>query len=147
MGSIQEKRIRHGELHTKAWNPKISKQTYASIKLADESVVELRPLKLTQDFIDDIKGLSPGVSQMRMYAMGEWRVVVTIDITQEGRVLHVSCVGKDQWPTWEMMIGLKRIFYPEDVAAILLMPESEPYGPIGYYALHLWQLPASKGQK
>lgn len=146
MNSTQQKRIRHGELHSKAWNPKISKSAYAAMKLDGEDV-ELRPLKLTQEFADEIKVLSAGVQQVRMYALGDLRVVVTIDITDQGRLLHVSCVSQTEFPSWPIMLGLRKIFFPPDVAAVMLMPDQEPYAPLGYYALHLWQLPAGQAHK
>jgi hypothetical protein len=79
-------------------------------------------------------------------SMNETVLIVSIDGTgRYGPLLHVSVSNRDRYPSWDLMIGIKRVLFPPDVAAAMIMPEEEVYVNISEYCLHIWELPYQWG--
>src|SRR5574338_131114 len=123
-----ERRLRHGELITKAWNPSLDHSSVGFIEIEDKGSVELRALRITSPLVEAMRQASPGLQRFRCYALGdELRIIASIDDTKHGRMLHVSTSCLDRYPTWPELIAVKRYFYPDDVAAVMVAPEEEVY--------------------
>lgn len=73
------------------------------------------------------------------------KILATIDVTQHGRLLHVSVSHDRVLPPWPLMIAVKRRFFPADVAAVMVMPETDVYVNVHPRCLHIWQLPEKWG--
>lgn len=140
-----ERRLRHGELITRAWNPEINGSKSGLITIGDDRI-ELRALNIKPDLIGAMKEHEPGVQRFRAYRLGEdIRIIASIDDTKHGRMLHLSVSRLDRLPSWTEMIAIKRHFYPDDVCAVMVAPEEEVYVNIQTFTLHWWQLPEKWG--
>lgn len=137
--------MRHGELITQAWNPGFSEEVAGQIQIGDETL-ELRSMRISRELADLMKQESDGMTRLRVYALGDaLRIIATTDHTRHGRMLHVSVSCRDRLPTWTEMIAIKRRFFPDDVAAVMVMPEEEVYVNQHQFTLHIWQLPEKWG--
>lgn len=140
-----ERRLRHGELITKAWNPSLTSLKQSTITV-DETSLELRALNLDRGLIASMQQYEPGLQRFKAYSLGEdIRIIASIDDTKHGRLLHVSTSRIDRLPSWPELIAIKRYFYPDDVAAVMVAPEEEVYVNIQVYTMHWWQLPEKWG--
>lgn len=73
------------------------------------------------------------------------KIIATIDNTHHGRLLHLSVSHPRILPPWPVMIAVKRWFFPEHVAAAMVMPEEACYVNEHPNCLHIWQLPVEWG--
>lgn len=145
MSAKKDRRIRHGELLTEAWNPSYLEGISGQIVIGEETL-EMRSIRLATDLANYFKSEQPTMNRVRAYAIGsELRVIASIDGTSHGRLLHVSASCRDRLPTWTEMIAIKRRFYPDDVAGVMVMPEEEVYVNQHEFTLHIWQLPEKWG--
>ena len=142
--SKQERRARHGELITRAWNPSFDSAKAGHITI-NGVPIELRRLAMSGANAREIGKAVSDPSRLRLYMLGELRIISSIDITEHGRLMHVSVSLPDRYPTWDEMIAIKRHFYPPDVAAVMIAPEEEVYVNIQSWTLHWWQLPVKWG--
>lgn len=141
-----DRRLRHGELITKAWNPSLENKKIGVIEIEGEGAKELRALSIRNDLIEAMKVHEPGFQRFKCYSLGEdLRIIASIDDTRHGRLLHVSTSRIDRLPSWPELIAIKRHFYPDDVAAVMVAPEEEVYVNVQVYTMHWWQLPEKWG--
>lgn len=73
------------------------------------------------------------------------KVIATADNRHHGRLLHVSVSHTRVLPPWPVMIAIKRHFFPDDVAAAMVMPEEAVYVNQHSRCLHISQLPVEWG--
>jgi hypothetical protein len=151
MSSKRDRRIRHGELITEAWNPVYGSDIAGSIDVQHEDgtteSVELRSLRMSKELANAIKHESQEIQRLRAYSMGDIRILASIDNTAQGRLMHLSVSRQDRLPSWPEMIAIKERFYPDDVAAVMVAPERENYVNVHVYTLHWWQLPEKWGMR
>lgn len=139
-----ERRLRHGELQTVSWNPSIATDAYGTLAVSG-NVVPLSVMRVPESIASKV--VPPGASRARFFAAGDLRIIASVDNTHHGRMLHVSVSKQDELPNWDEMIAVKRHFYPDDVAAVMVAPEEEVYVNIQQYTLHWWQLPEKWGMR
>jgi hypothetical protein len=140
--SLKEKRLRHGELLTVAWNPSIKRDAYAVLSIDGEDV-PLTSLRVPESTASKV--VPEGAAKARFFALGDARIIASVDNTTQGRMLHISVSHKESLPSWSEMIAIKRHFFPDDVAAVMVMPEEEVYVNMHQFTLHIWQLPEKWG--
>lgn len=136
--NAREKRIRHGELWTVAWNPSIKAEPYAILSVNGVDL-PLEQLRIDADLSDALRETL--ATRARIFRAGELRLIASTDNTRHGRLLHVSVSKESELPSWYEMIAIKRHFYPDDVAAVMVAPEETEYVNIHEFTLHWWQLP------
>jgi hypothetical protein len=142
--SKRERRARHGELITEAWNPNWETASAGHITINGQPI-ELRRMSMTAHEHLTIARHVNDPSRFRVYSLGELRIIASIDVTEHGRLMHISVSRSDCYATWDEMIAIKRHFYPPDVAAVMVAPEEEVYVNIQSWTLHWWQLPVKWG--
>lgn len=88
----------------------------------------------------------PGDVPRRIYVGHGFKVVITRSNHAEfGQLLHASIShASGQLPPWYVMKALKRAVFPDNVAAMLPMPEMSAYTNIAE-ALHIVQVPGPWG--
>ena len=140
MNKRLERARRRGEPVTRAWNPVIEVKPFTQIEVDGESyeLVKVTPesTKRSKAFVD-----------ARAYRAGPLGIIASIDKTKHGHLMHLSVSHKDKLPSWSTMITVKRLFFHEDVAAMMPMPEEEVYVNVHEFCLHIWQLPEKWGLK
>lgn len=141
----QERRFRHGELITEAWNPSIKTVPYAMLTIGEEPI-PLVAHKVSAK-MSEVLGETLA-TRARIFSAGDLRIIASVDNTlKHGRMLHISVSKQSELPTWTEMIAVKRHFFPADVAAVMAMPEEAVYVNIQEYTLHIWQLPEKWGME
>ena len=70
-----------------------------------------------------------------------YTLLISIDNTIHGRLLHFSLSSPQELPPWDLITGIKRRLFPPDVAAVMHLPEEASYVNVHEYCLHVWQLP------
>lgn len=73
------------------------------------------------------------------------RVLVTIDPTPHGRLLHVSISHKHRYPTWEEIKAVREAIYPADIDVMMMLPQEADYVNLHPNTFHLWQTPREWG--
>lgn len=69
-------------------------------------------------------------------------VMVTLDDTKHGPLLHASVSRLDADPTWETIKALKvAVFGDTDV--MMVLPKAELYVNVHQHCFHLWQMPTA----
>lgn len=71
-------------------------------------------------------------------------VIVSLDHTQHGTLLHASISRSDADPTWETIKALKAVVFG-DKDAMMVLPKAELYCNIHEHCFHLWQIPTDWG--
>lgn len=89
---------------------------------------------------------TPGVSPTSTYVGQGFAVIITRSVhAQFGQLLHASIShGSGQLPPWYVMKALKQAIFPDNVGAILPMPEVTRYVNL-VECLHIVQMPSEWG--
>lgn len=101
---------------------------------------------LTLQFAPDMAPRIPGNHPARAYVGDGFLVIVSRSQHQDyGQLLHASIShASGQLPPWYVMKALKQALFPENVAAMIPLPEAQNYTNIAE-CLHIIQQPAAWG--
>lgn len=69
-------------------------------------------------------------------------VMVTLDNTKHGVLLHTSVSRRDTDPTWETIKAVKTLVYG-DIDVMMVLPKAELYVNVHQHCFHLWQMPVA----
>jgi hypothetical protein len=73
-------------------------------------------------------------------------VVATIDNTPRfGPLLHVSISHHRRDPFWTEIKALREVFFPDDVDAMMMLPQPQDYVNLHPHAFHVIQTPERWG--
>jgi len=82
------------------------------------------------------------VYAMRYYHSGSGlALIVSVDETPHGRLLHVSMSYADHDPTWEEIKLVREAIYSPDVDVMMVLPKAIDYVNAHEHCFHLWQTP------
>lgn len=70
-------------------------------------------------------------------------VVVSIDFSKHGALLHVSISKQHREPSWGEIKAIREVFFPPDIDVMMVLPKKEDYVNLHQYCFHLWQTPSS----
>jgi len=83
-----------------------------------------------------LERLVPG---LRVYAMGDCRVLVSRDATPTGQRWHLSISHPDRYPTWEEIKKARYQLLPLDIVMVQVLPPPGDYVNIHPNTFHLWE--------
>lgn len=121
--------------------------------LKKPSRIQLRDEKLNRVFDFDykkmIKGLTnqatrQGLMDYVFYRGPAHAVMITLDDTQHGVLLHTSISRTDSDPTWETIKALKALVFG-DTDVMMVLPKAELYVNVHEHCFHMWQMPTDWG--
>lgn len=69
-----------------------------------------------------------------------YAIIVSLDRTPHGDLIHASISLRDRNPTWEEISDMKAGVYG-DQDVMMVLPRRENYVNLHRYAFHLWQMP------
>jgi hypothetical protein len=69
------------------------------------------------------------------------QVLVTMDPTHFGKLLHLSISYQDRYPSWEEVRDVKRVFFPPQFSAMMVLPAEAEYINIHNFCLQVIQTP------
>lgn len=117
-----------------------------TLTLRVENVREPAILDRMLDLEDQMRGQFPKNTPLRIYQGNGIRVIITRSRHAEfGSLLQASVsIGKNALPPWPVMIAIKRAIFPDDVCAMMPMPEETNYVNLAQ-ALHIIQCPGPWG--
>jgi len=143
MNKTIERARKRGRMPTKAWTPKIDIPAFSSIEIDGKNHEVTRIYIQLPNLEASVK--KRWISEYRVYDVENYGIIASLDRSKHGYLLHLSVSHAEHLPPWEIMIGLKRLFFPDDVAAVMLLPEEEVYINVHEHTLHIWQLPEKWG--
>lgn len=73
------------------------------------------------------------------------RVLVSLDATTHGDLLHLSVSRARTLPSWKDVSLLKDAFFGENRDAMMMLPTKEDFVNLHEYTLHIWETPERWG--
>ena len=91
--------------------------------------------------------LPDGVMEQEGNLLHHWRgpkeliVVCSSDPTPHGRLLHVSMSYSKRDPDWAVIKAVRKVFFPETVDVMMMLPKAEDYINVHEHCFHIWECP------
>jgi hypothetical protein len=79
------------------------------------------------------------------YVENGLRLIVSVDRTHHGELLHASISYADHEPTWRDVRDVRDTLFPDDVDVMMVLPQAKDYVNVHPFAFHLWQTPTEWG--
>ena len=77
----------------------------------------------------------------RFEAKGPLRVLVSLDETPHGRLIHVSISYPQKNPLWTEIRAVRDLFIPPTEDAMMVLPREGNYVNLHEHTFHVWQTP------
>lgn len=100
-----------------------------------------QPLSLA---IGGIKGVSDLMLDSIAYTNKTLVVLVSLDNTPHGILMHASISYADRDPTWDEIKSMKDAVFG-DTDVMMVLPRSDHYINLQTHTFHLWQMPVEWG--
>ena len=71
------------------------------------------------------------------------RIIVTVDSTRFGPLLHCSISYHHRDPFWSEIKAMREVFFPPDVDAMMMLPRSSDYVNVHEHTFHVVQTPSA----
>jgi hypothetical protein len=84
---------------------------------------------------------SYGVVAARAWIGGGLRVIVSLDPTPHGILLHASISHKHRDPTWAEIKAMRAALFPAEADCMMLLPRQSNYINIQEHTFHVWLTP------
>ena len=122
---------------TKRWNPTMPPQAPLVLPLPSGDTITFEFLRAERLPVEPVTA--------HAYTGYGYTLLVSIDNTKHGRLLHFSLAHDNFLPPWELISAVKQKLFPADVAAVMHLPELDSYVNVHNFALHVYQLPVQWG--
>lgn len=103
-----------------------------------------------------IEGQVPPVALMGLLAQGSkgiklfhtldgLAVLVSIDRTPHGDLMHVSVSRPDRYPAWDEILAVRYELFPRNKDVMMVMPRDGDYVKLHPNCFHMWETPEKWG--
>lgn len=76
---------------------------------------------------------------------GGLTVMLSLDVTPHGPLLHMSISHKHRYPTWDEIAAVRYGIVPEEIDMMMMLPQKSDYVAVHPNCFHLWQTPKEWG--
>jgi hypothetical protein len=73
------------------------------------------------------------------------RVLVSLDDTRHGRLLHASVSSAQRDPMWAEIRAVRYWIFPASIDVMMVLPSLDDYVNVHEHCFHLWQTPREWG--
>jgi len=92
-----------------------------------------------------MKEIAEGIAAIRIFKGGGFRMIVSVDNTKHGPLIHASLSHRARIPTWPEITDMKRSIWEPEEDVMMLLPRESDYVNIHEFAMHLWTTPTGWG--
>ncbi len=84
---------------------------------------------------------TPVISVLRVFKGGGFSLVVTVDETIHGPLIHASLAHRARLPTWHELTDVRHSIWGPDEDVMMMMPRLSDYVNVHPFAMHLYSCP------
>ena len=86
-----------------------------------------------------------GIVAVRIFKGGGFRMIVSVDNTSHGPLIHASLSHRARIPTWSEITDMRRAIWEPEEDVMMMLPRESDYVNLHEFAMHLWSTPALWG--